>query len=170
MEGIRRTSSRWFVSSWNNNLHLNYGLMFLMITWWTFTFLRRSSKKKWKIRSPILSEEMRTQRHSEKLYSNTAKRLLNERFGDLFIITTSFLRTLSSGLKSSLVMLILIQNSNIFWSSVKILTICRVGMCWVHQAISACCYLIFLGLLETRGHESYCQCKEEAARNKERLT
>ena len=71
MEEIRRTSPRWFVNSSNNNLHLNYGLMLLMVTQWTFTFLRQSSKKKWKIRWLILSAEMGSQRHSEKRYLNT---------------------------------------------------------------------------------------------------
>ena len=45
----------------------------------------------------------------------------------------------------------LTEDSRISWLSVKTLTICRAGMCWIHQTLSACCYLSCLEVLETNG-------------------
>ena len=66
-------------------------------------------------------------------------------------------------------MVILTEDSKIFWLSVKILTIFRVGKCWIHQTLSACCYLSCLEVLEINGPGKYWQYGEGATENQKWL-
>ena len=79
----------------------------------------------------------------EELGFKTVKQLLTKRHGYLHIIAASYCKEVKqwSGSKSRLEMLMLTEDFRISWLSVKMLTICRVGVCWIHQTLSVCCYL-----------------------------